>query len=164
MDFWLSSWYSCSGYFMLQPSLLGSLGMKCFRPWSLACLSLRMAYEPKESLLGCLGNPGPDFVFCFYRGVKSKLCRQSKWSVSMKWQDWMCQGGRGLQSRARRRCLGKKSSGGKKRFVVEPSVYYIVAGKKVGHETVVTSQVTFKFMAAKSWVLALCRKEFKSEP
>ena len=41
------------------------------RPWRLAGLSLRMAYEPKESWLGCLGNPGPDFVFRFYRGLKS---------------------------------------------------------------------------------------------
>ena len=69
-----------------------------------------------------------------------------------------------MQSRARRHCLRKKSSGGKKLFIVEPSLYYIVAGKKVGHETMVTSQVTSKVMAVKSWSLALCRMEFKSEP
>ena len=68
-----------------------------------------------------------------------------------------------MQSRARRHCLRKKSSGGKKLFIVEPSLYYIVAGKKVGHETMVTSQVTSKVMGGQvihrlySWMEILSR-------
>ena len=53
---------------------------------------------------------------------------------------------------------------GRSFIIEEPSLYHIVAGKKLGHETVVTSQVMSKVMAAKTWFLALCRKEFKSEP
>ena len=39
-----------------------------------------------------------------------------------------------------------------------------VAGKRVGYERLVMSQVSGPGMTAKGGFLALCREEFKSEP